>query len=305
MQGGRLRPCIAALAAASLVLWSGQALAGSEPDPDTGDNNLGTAGGLRYSVDSEALNLDNHGYARAVAGCGPDDWHVVGGGEKISGPSAKHRMPSSTTPYDWYDGDAVPEDGFSASGYGESEGKLKSFAICRAEPVPDYPGGTVPDSPGSVRSFQQDCDPGDKVLGGGGLIGTSESFQSKSFPVDGADSNDKADDAWAIRVYDTVGGIGGMTLRAICDDADPAYRDETDKAAKHDSAGATANCPAGTHVAGGGAAMNGPGEKVHLAGSYPIDDGDSGSHPDDGWKASAFNGTSDQHKLTAYAICLG
>jgi hypothetical protein len=305
MRGGRITVLAFLAAMIAVAAATGVAVAGSEPDPDTGDVDLGTAGALRYSSDSEALNLANSGYARAVAGCGPDDWHLVGGGAKISGPNAKHRRLQSTLPYDWYDGDAIPEDGYTASGYGDSAGDLKSFGICKSEPQPAYLGGSVPDSPEAVRSFTEECGGGDKVVGGGGSISPSDSFQSRNQPTDGPDANEKADDAWAIRVYDGVGGIGGMSLWAVCDDLDPDYRDAAAYVKSHDSASSTANCPDGTHVSGGGARMSGPGEQVYLAGSYPIDDGDSGSTPDDGWKASGFNKSAKRRTLTAYAICLG
>ena len=301
VRAGRI---IGVVSGALLALGAGTALAGSEPDPDTGDSILGTSGGLRYASDSEAFNLGNSGFASANTGCGPDDWHIVGGGVELSGPSAKNRTIGSTAQYDWYDLDSVPEDGWRSSGYGGDDGTLKSVSICKAEPQPDYLREETPDSDSNVRSDKVACG-GGKAIAGGGFIATSESFLSHSYPYDDSDSNSAPDDGWAVRLYDTVGGLGGMHVDVVCQSGSVSYEDATDNAASHGSASATANCPSGAHVSGGGGKIAGPGAKVNLASSNPIDDSDSNPTPDDGWKAVAYNGSGDQQKLTAYAVCLG
>ena len=286
------------------TLGAGAALAGSEPDPDTGDTDLGTSG-LRYSSDSEAFNLSNLGYARAVAGCGPETLHTAGGGVKLTGPGAADRRHSTTAPYDWYDLDTAPEDGWVASGYGQSAGTLTTFAICISKPQPTYLTSAVADSDHRVRSAERDCEPGDgKAIAGGGSIATSESFMSQSYPTDDGDGNATPDDGWAIRVYDTVDGMGGMSLRVVCHSGPVTYASSQDSAGPGHGASATAPCTAGTHVAGGGAKMSGPGGQVHLAGTHPVDGEDGNLVPDDGWKASGFNDSSRRRTLTTFATCI-
>jgi hypothetical protein len=308
MQGGCLRRLTLVFTAATLAIGAGLAVAGVTPDPDTNDLDRGTTGGLRYASDSEAFNLDNAGFASDISGCGPDDWHIVGGGVKLAGPSAKNRTFATTTPYDWLDLDTVPEDGWRVAGYGGAAGNLTAFSICQEAPQPNYVGGAeLPDSPGNVRKFKQACGAGNgRVVGGGGSISTAQSFQSQSYPFDGPDGDSKPDDGWAARFYDTVGGIGGARLRAVCRTGEEvSYRTATDTARRNGGANATAHCGAGTHVSGGGAKIVGPGAQVHLADSYPADDGDANATPDDGWKGAAYNDSSRRRKLTVYAICLG
>lgn len=306
MRGGRAVAAAVLAGLVAFVVGIGAAWGGSEPDPDTNDTVLGTSGGLRYAAEAHAFDLGNHGYTRSNAGCGPDDWHIVGGGALLSGPSVKNRKIEDTRPYDWYDADSFPEDGWDSSGYGGSAGTLESFSICKAEPQPDYFHKVVPDSSGPVRFAKQKCEPGSgKVIGGGGFIATSESFMSQTYPYDGSDSDSAPDDGWAIRVLDTVGGIGGMSVDAVCQSGDVSYASSVDSTGAHSSAIATANCGAGSHVSGGGGRMSGPGGAVHLASSLPIDDSDPNEVPDDGWRAVAYNGSSSGQKLTAYAVCLG
>lgn len=301
MQAGRI---IAVVTGALLAFGAAAAFAGSEPDPDTEDVILGTSGGLRYASDSDDFDLGNYGFAQANTGCGPDDWHIVGGGVALNGPPAKKRKFGSTAPYDWYDMDSTPEDGWRSSGYGGDDGTLESFSICKAEPQPDYFRGETSDSDDEVRSDKVECGDG-KAIAGGGFIATSESFLSQSYPYDGSDSNSTPDDGWAVRLYDTVGGLGGMHVDVVCQSGSVSYEDATDNAGAHGSASATANCPGGTHVSGGGGKMAGPGAKVNLASSNPIDDSDANETPDDGWKAVAYNDSGNQQKLTTYAVCLG
>lgn len=73
------------------------------------------------------------------------------------------------------------------------------------------------------------------------------------------------------------------------------------KAAK--SARATASCPDGTHVGGGGVSIGGDGSG-RIVSSYPIDGRDGDHKPDDGWRGTAFNTSLTQaHRMFVYATC--
>lgn len=302
MRQGRHRCAIAIVSVASLLAASA-ALAGSDPDPNTDDFDYGTSGGLRYRSDVEAFNM---GYARAVAGCGSEEFNTIGGGVRLAGPSAADHRIASTVPYDWYDLDDEAEDGWLASGLGATPGNVLTFSICASGATPNYHRYDVPNSSGPVRSAKRACGSGNgRVTGGGGRIATSGSFLSQSYPFDGNDGDKRPDDGWAIRVYDTAGGPGGMNVNAVCRAGPVSYTSAKDNVAPHHSAASLADCPAGTHVTGGGAKLAGPAGKVHLASSYPFDDGDGNLTPDDGWKTGGYNGSTRKRGLTVYAICLG
>lgn len=279
------------------------AFGGSEPDPNTDDFDHGTSGGLRYRSDPTVFTS---GYGRVTAGCGSEEFNTVGGGARLSGPSTADHAIQSTVPFDWYDIDDEAEDGWAASGLGASPGTLMTFSICADGPTPTYRRNDVPSSSGPVRSAKQACGSGNgRVTGGGGRIATTDSFLSQSYPFDGSDGDKAPDDGWAIRVYDTLGGGGGMNVNAVCRAGPLSYTNAKSNIAPHHSAAVLANCPAGTHVTGGGAKLAGPAGKVHLANSYPLDDADANLIPDDGWKAGGYNGSTRKRGLTVYAICLG
>lgn len=279
-------------------------LAGSEPDPNTGDTILGTAGGLRYARDRVPFDLGNNGYGSVATGCGGSASHDVGGGLQLKGGSTQGRAFQTSAPDDWYDTDSTPDDGWRGSGRSGSAGHLYVFSICTTNSHTHYHVDTVPNSPvgGHQRAAQADCAAGEgHVVGGGGQIATTGSFIRQSFPeVVGGDNG------WRIKVYDTVaGGIGGMSVDGICQPGPVHYPIATTELAAHHGGSTRALCPPGTHVAGGGGQEDGSGDVVHLAGAYPIDTGDSDHIPDDGFKAIGYNGTGLQQTLKAYAVCLG
>lgn len=68
------------------------------------------------------------------------------------------------------------------------------------------------------------------------------------------------------------------------------------------AARASASCPEGTHVAGGGVWIAGEGGRV--VSSYPFDSRDRGHKPDDGWRGTAYNTSLfESHRMFVYAAC--
>ena len=61
-----------------------------------------------------------------------------------------------------------------------------------------------------------------------------------------------------------------------------------------------AKCPLGTHVVGGGAGADNGNADINE--SRPMDSGDNGNAPDDGWLAY-FNDTANASDMRVYAIC--
>ena len=62
-----------------------------------------------------------------------------------------------------------------------------------------------------------------------------------------------------------------------------------------------AKCPRGTHVTGGGEVNDGGFGELNIVHTYPVDRGDPGSSPDDGWAVLLHNQGS--HSGKVHAIC--
>ena len=84
--------------------------------------------------------------------------------------------------------------------------------------------------------------------------------------------------------------IAGITYVGISHNVAPGYHSRSVK------------CPGNKHVVGGGFQTAGSYDTMRLQSSFPIDDGDAGSKPDDGWKAtwSAFG----EEQTSVQAICI-
>lgn len=83
--------------AVSLVtaITPGSTLAGSQPDPDLGDTVLGVVGDVRYAREVQPNQPGGYGYP--TAGCGPDAFHLIGGGGK-AGPAATTWLADASLP---------------------------------------------------------------------------------------------------------------------------------------------------------------------------------------------------------------
>ncbi len=139
-----------------------------------------------------------------------------------------------------------------------------------------------------------DCPPGTWPGGGG----AESAWFKRIEPADGSDADRTPDDLLKVWV-DRRTFTSTVTGYAICIDQRPTYtlrsKDLTPDRAKT----AKAPCPDGTSVIGGGG--NSSGE--HIVGSYPFDDGDRNSKPDDGWAFRTWAG--DEHgTVRARAVCL-
>jgi hypothetical protein len=73
----------------------------------------------------------------------------------------------------------------------------------------------------------------------------------------------------------------------------------------HSDGQVSVKCPPGTHVYGGGAVTRGPSNHAWIAHTRPIDSGDPGDVPDDGWSANVHDFASGSHAVTITAICGG
>ena len=81
------------------------------------------------------------------------------------------------------------------------------------------------------------------------------------------------------------------------------YVTETLRAKPNHTATGTASCPKGTRTMGGGEANGAAYAKILLEQTFPYDDGDKGSKPDDGWRVRLVNAAASKKKVEVTAIC--
>jgi hypothetical protein len=295
----------AVLVAGGALALCGTAAAGVF-DPRPGDEVIGKTGGLKYIKDPAPFDPGNSGYASDAIFCG--NRHVTGGGASLTGSTAS-KFIETTLPRDFFgDADDVHDDSWDASGYGDDGKRLTAFGICKRGGKLRYRYKDVPDSPTGNRSAKVSCGgAGYHAVGGGSLIAPTESWLNSSHPYDGSDPNKRPDDGWTTKVFDPVGGIGGYVMEAICQrHGDLAYvRQRAGAVDAGDAASPTAACARKAHVLGGGLKLGGPANQARAAGSYPIDRGDDGKVPDDGWRAVGYNLAGEPKAVTSYAICEG
>jgi hypothetical protein len=66
---------------------------------------------------------------------------------------------------------------------------------------------------------------------------------------------------------------------------------------------ASVDCGPGTQVVSGGVKAAGPYGSQYPVRSFPFDDGDADSAPNDGWRVSVDNKSNKDRKMKAYAVC--
>lgn len=167
-----------------------------------------------------------------------------------------------------------------------------------------YPA-TLPPPPANLYASAT-CPAGTQVVGGGATPSSSplnEFWLNRIKPFDGSDSDTRPDDGWVGRGFNRFGTTKNFGVYAICFNGTVRYGSAQRSARSGRGMAATASCPAGTHVSGGGAALSGSSSKGYLNASYPIDSGDAGTVADDGWRARAFNKAGTRKTLTVYAEC--
>jgi hypothetical protein len=278
---------------------------GTTPDPDLNDTVLGTTDGVRYASDVATYD-GGSGFASVAAGCGTFRWHLLGGGA-MSGGAAATAWQAANRPEDYTDADTDGDDGWLVGGYGVNPDQVTAYSICIRDGQITYPFKDVADSSSGLRSGSVHCGGAKwQVTTGSPFIATSHSWINSSRPRDTGDAGSDPDDRWAGDVYDTVGGIGGFNVYAVC--AAHLVLRYVKKDAVSVSAGSSvsrlAGCTSGEHVVGGGPKVSGPEDQARLVSTFPVDDGDPDSIPDDGWQSRVYNISGSDKDVTAYAICL-
>lgn len=291
------------VAMALLVSAPTAAIGGEQVDPNLGDDVLGRSGGVRYSSETTAMNVDGNG--TVDVGCGAPRWHALSGGSASGGPVAQ-AWQSHGRPLDFSDGDEIEDDGWYTGGDGVVGAPFTGYSICVDEGAIRYRRAEIEDQPSSDRAGVVTCGGARwHVAGGSAFIATSDSWVNATYPWDGPDGDVKPDDGWQGKVHDTIGGAGGFFVNAICTLGDLRYVRRAPVAVEAGTAATRrVACPEGEPAVGGGARVSGSADRARLVTTRPYDDGDQGSTPDDGWEVRAYNVSGADKKVTAYAICV-
>lgn len=283
--------------AATLATAAGLALGASSASAVT----LGHAGGLKYVRTTAPLPLAE--FDEKKARCG-GSWHVFGGGAQLSGPTISGQL-ESITPFDGNDGNAQPDDGWlgAASNLGSVPLTLKSYAVC-SHTNPDY--GQITSQTFAVDSLSgagTGCEAPPFAVGGGirSLTAPGNTHLVYTDPDPGLSE-------WEGGVYVDAGPADAeFRVYAICAAGDVSWEGESEEVESGPtSLEVSATCPAGTHVTGGGIAVDATvanAENSWINTSRPFDGNDPGHVPDDGWSGRAQLSVG-ADGATAYAVCL-
>jgi hypothetical protein len=151
------------------------------------------------------------------------------------------------------------------------------------------------------------CPPGTHVVGGGGEIGgpVHTNHLNTTFPFDGADADPRPDDLWIAHAWVGSPFPDVVDVIAVCRQGKARYRSGAGNVQPGTARTLRATCPPDTHVSGGGVFVDGGIDDSWVSSSYPYDDRDAGSAPDDGWAARVYNvGAFGPKRMTVHAICL-
>lgn len=276
---------------------------GMAPDPRPGDTLLGKSDGIAYVSDPDfaagAMSLEGG----AACPNAPGRWRVTGGGfELVGGTDATLRVGSSSPSdlLDFYGDDDLLLDDFWRIGAVVSAGTtLTTYATCAKWDSIKQKRVEVPDSSSGERKHLAKCRRGE-ISGGGGAIGSSNSYVSSMFP--------KSLTRWSFRAFDGVDGVGGMNNSIVCVRDRDLTLEQTAVAtapANGSSGTVTTGCPANRSVVGGGIKSGGVPGALSIRVSKPADNGDADEIPQNGWSVRALNTTAEEQDVWAYAICSG
>lgn len=171
----------------------------------------------------------------------------------------------------------------------------------------DYSENEYPLANNSQMSDYAGCgDKTDPIGGGvylsGSTLGTEVNF---TYPSDSSSDANQRPDGWEAGGNSDAGGDQAFIDYVICTDQSLSYASTQKPLPLDTDRSALAECPGNAHVASGGVYITDPGDlQREVVETYPVDDGDPGSEPDDGWAGRASNyGSAGPTKLQVFAVC--
>jgi len=285
------------LATAAVVAASGWARGDESVD-------LGTAKGLNYRV-TPFENFAGAGFS-SFASCA-EGAAAVSGGVDIVASGAEGRM-GETKP--------ILGDDFrrrhgseGATGWRTSASDLSGgpkdinfFAVCKASGAGGIKYRRLKRSydPGEEKTVKARCPDGYRVIGGG--LESPNPVVVATAPFDAGDQDQKPDDGWRVRAVNAFGLEQTLRAHAVCRKAgawDLSYESENVAITGGTTLPASATCPSGGAITGGGAKVKpGPGSG-RVFEMYPA----GGTPPREDWHVGITNPSMPQITATVYAIC--
>ena len=186
------------------------------------------------------------------------------------------------------------------------ETQLTTFATCMKTDEVSEVDKTASDLPaGSPVKRRASCSEGAAVSGGTSITGDLSQFRlHASYPVDGGDADTVPDDGWRSQVAYTGAGGDSIRFTVHClSGVALSYRTATVVLEPASWRAASAVCPKGSAVVGGGARVSGAETSSRLYESRPWDSKDAGEVPDDGWRVGSRNTSTSALTMTVHAVC--
>jgi hypothetical protein len=264
---------------------------------------LASFGTLSYTVRGPVGTYPNTEHS-FTAGC-PAGTHVLGGGQYILA-ADRDVIVHSSAPMDKSDNDPIPDDGWRSviDGFNGAHYTATEFAICSTK-QPTYVSKAVTLNGPAQPKLRTSCPAGEGVAGGGVDIRAqyNSAYITTSTPGPG--------DSWEGHA---VAGLRmphqKVTDWAICAPAKLTYQSAYGEVADNSFGEASASCPAGTRVVGGGVRtpdfpFSQSDVDMRPTISSPVDGPDSDFVPDDGWQVEADDwGAAGSLMVESTAICL-
>jgi hypothetical protein len=258
------------------------------------------AGGLKYASKQSNVSNAEPGRTNATAKC-PGTKHPTGGGVEVNGSDLELEV-GSTLPTGGHDGWRG-----GANNSSTSSTQMTTTAICGGGAYV-YKTAKKKVAVGHAEQKKTGCPKGTRVVGGGvGAAGDHGVEVGATKPADGGDKDSKADDAWLGRESNSSSKRTVMKVTAVCARRGQfAYVRGSRAVVPNNTQGSvSASCPASTQVTGGGIDVSGKSTDIEVGDSFPSDNGDPGTTPDNGWTATGNNdGSGASTHARAFAICL-
>ena len=246
------------------------------------------------TVPSTLPNVNGRG--AAVAQCPDSHPNVTGGGVKITGDNSDFDLEvGSTNPFGGRNEGWVS----AANNSSGSDAQMTTTAIC-AKGDFRYPTANKGIHPGGQGTKRVACPSGTKVIGGG-VVTEPQSAKvevAATRPFDGPDGNSTPEDGWLGSANNGTNDVSRMEVLAVCAESGHyRYVDSAPKPLPNNSqASASASCPVGTSVTGGGVENSGIDIGAEIESSFP--------DPDRFWVGRANNDNTGQAEtVQTLAIC--
>ncbi|MGH2973510.1 MAG: hypothetical protein ACRDLL_01385 [Solirubrobacterales bacterium] len=258
------------------------------------------ASALKYvsktkTVPSTLPTLNGRGVAEAQ--CPDSHPRVTGGGVKITGDNSDFDLEVASTSPDL--GGGGPDKWLGeANNSSGSDAQMTTTAICDKGRV-RYPNHGKGISPHGQATKRVSCPSGTKLTGGGvSTEGDSPKVEvAASKPFDGPDAN-STPDGWLGSGNNGTNSAKTLNVTAACADSGhyKYVHSATRPLPNNSEASASASCPVGTSVTGGGVENSGVDIGAEIESSFPL--------PDTDWIGRANNDNTGQAEtVQTFAIC--